>query len=39
MPFISEQGKPMIFGENNEFGLMQEGFRIQSSKTGREWHY
>ena len=29
-----QQGKPMIFGENNEFGLMQEGFGIKVVKIG-----
>ena len=29
-----QQGKPMIFGENNEFGLIQEGFGIKVVKIG-----
>ncbi|MGN1213520.1 MAG: 2-oxoacid:ferredoxin oxidoreductase subunit beta, partial [Bacteroidaceae bacterium] len=29
-----QQGKPMIFGENNEYGLMQEGFGIKVVKLG-----
>ena len=29
-----EHGKPMIFGENNEFGLMQDGFNIKVVKLG-----
>ncbi len=29
-----EQGKPMIFGENKEFGLMQEGFGLKVVKIG-----
>ncbi|MCM1312772.1 MAG: 2-oxoacid:ferredoxin oxidoreductase subunit beta [Bacteroides sp.] len=29
-----EHGKPMIFGENNEYGLMQEGFGIKVVKIG-----
>ena len=29
-----EHGKPMIFGENNEFGLMQEGFGLKVVKIG-----
>ena len=29
-----QQGKPMIFGENNEFGLIQEGFGIKVVKLG-----
>ena len=29
-----EHGKPMIFGENNEFGLMQEGFGRKVVKIG-----
>lgn len=29
-----EQGKPMLFGENNEFGLMQEGFGLKVVKLG-----
>lgn len=29
-----EQGKPMIFGENKEFGLMQDGFGIKVVKIG-----
>jgi 2-oxoglutarate ferredoxin oxidoreductase subunit beta len=28
------QGQPMIFGENNEYGLMQEGFGIKVVKLG-----
>jgi 2-oxoglutarate ferredoxin oxidoreductase subunit beta len=27
-------GKPMIFGENNEYGLMQEGFGLKVVKIG-----
>ena len=29
-----EQGKPMIFGENKEFGMMQEGFGLKVVKIG-----
>jgi 2-oxoglutarate ferredoxin oxidoreductase subunit beta len=29
-----KQGQPMIFGENNEYGLMQEGFGIKIVKIG-----
>lgn len=29
-----EHGKPMIFGENNEFGIMQEGFGLKVVKIG-----
>ncbi len=29
-----EHGKPMIFGENNEYGLIQEGFGIKVVKIG-----
>ena len=29
-----EQGKPMIFGENKEFGLIQEGFGLKVVKIG-----
>lgn len=29
-----KQGQPMIFGENNEYGLMQEGFGIKVVKLG-----
>ena len=29
-----EQGKPMIFGENREYGLMQEGFGLKVVKLG-----
>ncbi|NDW13080.1 2-oxoacid:ferredoxin oxidoreductase subunit beta [Bacteroides sp. 214] len=29
-----KQGEPMIFGENNEFGLMQEGFGLKVVKIG-----
>ncbi len=29
-----EHGKPMIFGENNEYGLMQEGFGLKVVKIG-----
>ncbi|MDR0939733.1 MAG: 2-oxoacid:ferredoxin oxidoreductase subunit beta [Mediterranea sp.] len=29
-----EQGKPMLFGENKEFGLMQEGFGLKVVKLG-----
>ena len=29
-----KQGQPMIFGENNEFGLMQDGFGIKVVKLG-----
>lgn len=29
-----KQGQPMIFGENNEYGLMQEGFGIKIVKLG-----
>ena len=29
-----EHGKPMVFGENNEYGLMQEGFGIKVVKIG-----
>ncbi len=29
-----EQGKPMLFGENNEFGLVQEGFGLKVVKLG-----
>lgn len=29
-----EHGKPLVFGENNEFGLMQEGFGLKVVKIG-----
>ena len=29
-----EHGKPMVFGENNEYGLVQEGFGIKVVKIG-----
>ena len=29
-----EHGKPMLFGENKEFGLMQEGFGLKVVKLG-----
>jgi len=29
-----KQGEPMIFGENNEYGLMQEGFGLKVVKLG-----
>ena len=29
-----EHGKPMLFGENNEYGLMQEGFGLKVAKIG-----
>jgi len=29
-----KQGQPMIFGENNEYGLMQEGFGLKVVKLG-----
>ena len=29
-----EHGKPMLFGENNELGLMQEGFGLKVVKLG-----
>ena len=29
-----EHGKPMLFGENNEYGLMQEGFGLKVVKLG-----
>ncbi|MDR3119119.1 MAG: 2-oxoacid:ferredoxin oxidoreductase subunit beta [Mediterranea sp.] len=29
-----KQGEPMIFGENNEYGLMQEGFGLKVVKPG-----
>ena len=29
-----EHGKPLIFGPNNEFGLMQEGFGLKVVKIG-----
>lgn len=29
-----EQGKPMVFGENREYGLMQEGFSLKVVKIG-----
>lgn len=29
-----EHGKPMLFGENNEFGIMQDGFGIKVVKLG-----
>ena len=29
-----QHGKPLIFGENNEFGLMQEGFGLKVVKIG-----
>ena len=29
-----EHGKPMIFGENNEYGIMQEGFGLKVVKIG-----
>lgn len=31
-----EHGKPMIFGENNEFGLVQEGFGIKVVRIGED---
>ena len=31
-----KQGEPMIFGENNEFGLMQEGFGLKVVKIGEQ---
>ena len=31
-----EQGKPMIFGENDEYGLMQEGFGVKVVKIGED---
>lgn len=34
-----EHGKPMLFGENKEFGLMQEGFGLKVVKLWREWHH
>ena len=32
--FNDEHGKPLIFGPNNEFGLVQEGFGLKSVKIG-----
>lgn len=32
--FNLEHGKPMLFGENKEFGLMQEGFGLKVVKLG-----
>ena len=29
-----EHGKPLLFGENNEYGLMQEGFGLKVVKLG-----
>ena len=29
-----QHGKPMLFGENNEYGLMQEGFGLKVVKLG-----
>ena len=29
-----EHGKPLIFGENNEFGLIQEGFGLKVVRLG-----
>ena len=29
-----EHGKPLVFGENNEFGLMQQGFGLKVVKIG-----
>jgi 2-oxoglutarate ferredoxin oxidoreductase subunit beta len=29
-----EHGKPMLFGENNEYGLVQEGFGLKVVKIG-----
>ncbi|KAA6306638.1 2-oxoglutarate oxidoreductase subunit KorB, partial [termite gut metagenome] len=29
-----KQGQPMLFGENNEYGLMQEGFGLKVVKLG-----
>lgn len=31
-----EHGKPMVFGENNELGLMQEGFGLKVVKIGED---
>ena len=31
-----QHGKPLIFGENNEFGLVQEGFGVKKVKLGDE---
>jgi 2-oxoglutarate ferredoxin oxidoreductase subunit beta len=31
-----EHGKPLIFGENNEFGLMQQGFGLKVVKIGED---
>ena len=31
-----EHGKPMIFGENNEYGIMQEGFGLKVVKIGEK---
>jgi 2-oxoglutarate ferredoxin oxidoreductase subunit beta len=31
-----EDGKPLIFGENNEFGLMQQGFGLKVVKIGED---
>jgi len=31
-----EQGKPMLFGENKEFGLMQEGFGLKVVRLGED---
>lgn len=31
-----KHGQPMIFGENNEFGLMQDGFSIKVVKIGED---
>ena len=30
-----EHGKPLVFGENNEFGLMQEGFGLKVVEIGK----
>lgn len=29
-----EHGKPLLFGENNEYGLMQQGFGLKVVKLG-----
>ena len=31
-----QHGKPLIFGENNEFGLMQEGFGLKVVEIGKD---
>jgi 2-oxoglutarate ferredoxin oxidoreductase subunit beta len=31
-----EHGKPMVFGENNEYGLVQEGFGLKVVEIGKD---